>query len=359
MSPAKFKCKQCGAELEFGAGTASLVCPYCGCANEIQGQGPIGVGDQKEIDFNDYVRQYEENLGTAGQEVKLVKCSTCGGETTLQPSVTAGFCDFCGAQLQVPVQTQKVMAPQYVLPFKLAKEQSGQKLEAWLKGLWFAPVGFKRLAYASGQLKGIYFPFWTFDARTSTWYRGERGDSRRVASGKDAKGNTTYRTETHWTPKSGTIQKDFDDLLVPGSHSLPQGLTRQLSNWNLNGMVEYNEAYIAGFHAESYTVDVRDASENAREQMEEAITSAVKREIGGDKQRIHEKKSAYNDVTFKYVLLPVWFTIYNYKGKLFNVVINADSGEIEGERPWSTLKIIGLILAILLVLGAVALFSQQ
>ena len=211
-------------------------------------------------------------------------------------------------------------------------------------------LAFKRLAYASGQVKGIYFPFWTFDADTSTWYRGERGTDRRVASGKDAKGNTTYRTETYWTPKSGNINKNFDDLLVPGSHSLPDGLTRQLNKWNLNGMVEYNEAYIAGFHAESYTVDVRDASENAREQMEEAITSAIKREIGGDKQRIHEKKTAYSDITFKYVLLPIWFTIYNYKGKLFNVVINADSGEIEGERPWSVFKILSLILAVVLVL---------
>ncbi|HBA83403.1 MAG TPA: hypothetical protein DCZ95_04840 [Verrucomicrobia bacterium] len=339
-----FKCKQCGAELAFAAGTSSLACPYCGAANEIEGQGPVKAGDQKEIKFDEYVNRYESQLGASGMEVKVVKCAACGGETTLSPNVTSGFCDFCGAQLSVPAQSWKVMKPQYVLPFKLTREQSTQKLQTWMKELWFAPVGFKRLAYASGQIKGIYFPFWTFDSKTSTWYRGERGDNHRVASGKDSKGNVQYKTVTNWTPKSGTIGQTFDDVLVPGSDSLPKGLTGQLDQWNLDGMVEYADAYIAGFHAESYTVDVRNASDLAREKMEARIVEAIRRDIGGDQQRIHEKKTAYQEVTFKHILLPIWFTLYNYKGKLYNVVINADSGEIEGERPWSILKMILLIL---------------
>jgi DNA-directed RNA polymerase subunit RPC12/RpoP len=358
MEQTLLKCKQCGAELAFAAGTSSLACPYCGASNEIKGNGPVKTTDQVEILFDEYVNQYESQLGASGLEVKVVKCATCGGETTLAPSVTSGFCDFCGAQLTVPAKSWKVMKPQYVLPFKLTKEQSSQKLQAWLKGLWFAPVAFKRLAYASGQVKGIYFPFWTFDAQTSTWYRGERGDDHRVATGKDSKGNTQYKTVTNWTPKSGTINKNFDDLLVPGSDSLPEGLTDQLDQWNLNGLVEYDDAYIAGFHAESYTIDVRDASETARGKMEERIVEAINRDIGGDHQRIHEKRTTYQDVTFKHILLPIWFTIYNYKGKMYNVVINADSGEIEGERPWSILKITILILCILAVLAIGYLVSQ-
>ena len=99
MSPAKFKCKQCGAELEFGAGTASLVCPYCGCANEIQGQGPVSASEQKEINFNDYLQQYEENLGAT--EVVLDDADLAAIATALDATPIAG--DRYPAHLQARV----------------------------------------------------------------------------------------------------------------------------------------------------------------------------------------------------------------------------------------------------------------
>jgi hypothetical protein len=65
-------------------------------------------------------------------------------------------------------------------------------------------------------------------------------------------------------------------------------------------------------------------------------------------------------VTFKHLLLPVWLMAYRYKDKPYRVVINAVTGEVSGERPYSVVKIVSAIVAGLAVAAAVWwLFQQQ
>ena len=84
--------------------------------------------------------------------------------------------------------------------------------------------------------------------------------------------------------------------------------------------------------------------------MAQVIRSDVRRDIGGDAQRIHDIQTRYGDVSFKHILLPVWVASYRYGGKAYQFVVNGQTGEVQGERPYSWIKIaiavlIGLILA--------------
>ena len=115
-------------------------------------------------------------------------------------------------------------------------------------------------------------------------------------------------------------------------------------------MVPYSPEYLAGFQAEGYSVDLEQGFVEAREKMDRVIARDVRFDIGGDRQRIHSIDTTLRDITFKHILLPVWMAAYKYRGKSYRFVINARTGQVQGERPYSAWKIafaalIGLAIA--------------
>ena len=149
-----------------------------------------------------------------------------------------------------------------------------------------------------------------------------------------------------WYPASGRVKRFFDDVLVLASRSLPKRFTDALKPWDLAELVPYSPKYIAGFRAEGYTVDLDDGCSEARAQMDRVIARNVRFDIGGDRQRVHHIDTTVSDVTLKHIRLPVWLAAYKYRGKTYRFVVNARTGRVQRERPYSTWKI-----AIAVVLG--------
>ena len=107
-------------------------------------------------------------------------------------------------------------------------------------------------------------------------------------------------------------------------------------------------------------MNIRDAFAEAKVIMEGVIHSSVVRDIGGDEQRVYHIDTHYMDITFKHILLPLWISAYHYNNKTFRFMINARTGEVQGERPYSWIKITLFVLSILGVIGGVIyLFSQK
>jgi hypothetical protein len=53
------------------------------------------------------------------------------------------------------------------------------------------------------------------------------------------------------------------------------------------------------------------------------------------------------NVLFRLLLLPLWIATYIAGGKTFDVFVNANTGEVIGERPYSAVKIIAAVVAAL------------
>jgi hypothetical protein len=79
--------------------------------------------------------------------------------------------------------------------------------------------------------------------------------------------------------------------------------------------------------------------------MDEVIRQDVTRHIGGDHQRINSLHTRHSDVTFKHVLLPLWICSSRFKDKVFRFLVNARTGEVQGQRPWSPIKIALAVIA--------------
>jgi DNA-directed RNA polymerase subunit RPC12/RpoP len=366
MEPARaaekrqFPCNQCGAKLDFAPGRDALQCPYCSAQVQI----PRSEEQIEELDFRKILAQAAETQET--RETQRVKCGKCGAETTMPPEISAGMCPFCGDNLVLTRSSSTQLVPKALLPFHVNQKQAFESFRHWISGLWFAPSDLKQYAQSEGKLIGVYVPYWTYDSDTTSFYRGQRGDdyheTETYTAYENGKAVTRTRqvTRTRWLSVSGTLWNSFDDILVLASKSLPRKQADRLEPWDLSKLVPYAEEYLSGFRAESYQIKLDEGFEIAKGIMDAIIREAICRDIGGDHQRIESVKTGYGKITFKHILLPVWLSAYRYMDKAFRILINARTGEVQGERPYSKWKIAAavaaalLIIVILIALGAMS-----
>ncbi len=352
------KCKNCGANLKFKPGTHSLTCDYCQTVNDIA----VEKTEVVENDFNTYIEELEAK--TEHQVISTVKCGSCGANTTLQPNVTSSNCPYCDTPLVVKdAATCDIIKPSYVLPFKVERNTAKEGFVKWVGGLWFAPNKLKNYAQNSAEkLKGVYLPYWTYDSNTESDYTGLRGDHYYVTeSYTDGNGNRQTRSvqKTRWSAASGHVSNSFDDVLVCASSSLPEKLVNELEPWDLPELINYNDNFLAGFVTESYQTGLKEGFGKAKVRMEDRIRSSVRRDIGGDTQQITTLNTDYNDITFKHILLPLWISAYRYNNKVYRFTINARTGEVQGERPYSAIKIALLVIAIIGIIVGIVYWNKN
>ncbi|MDA3928457.1 MAG: hypothetical protein PF541_05820, partial [Prolixibacteraceae bacterium] len=246
--------------------------------------------------------------------------------------------------------------------FKLSADEAKNAIKTWVKKWWIAPKDLKKAVLNFDHFKGIYIPYWTFDTDTSSRYTGQRGEhyyvSESYTTTEDGKSVTKTRQvqKTRWYNVRGQVNKFFDDILTVATKSLPQKYIYKLEPWDLENLVPFDKSYLSGFITEKYQVELDEGFEIAKGIAEKEIQQLVRRDIGGDEQRVHSLNTKYNDITFKHLLLPVFVSAYKFKGKLFQFLVNGRTGEVQGQRPYSWIKITLAVVTVLIVIAVIVYF---
>lgn len=342
------KCKSCGGITHYSPADQNLKCVYCGQITELDKT----AAEIKENDFNHWKDRADENNEEQTVELTEIKCRQCGATTSLAPNISAAKCVFCSTPLILnEASVKRFWQPEYLLPFKIAEKECTINFNKWLGKKWFTPSKLKKGGVQTDAFKGVYLPFWTYDAETQTQYTGERGENR-TETYRNSKGEESRRTVTDWYSTSGEVSESFDDIIVPATKTLPPKIMNQLTNWDMMNCVAYRKEFMAGFITEIYQIDFREGMEKAKEKMDISIEITIKSDIGGDSQRIRNKNTQYDDIMFKLLLLPIWISAFQFNGKLYQFVINGRTGQVVGEYPKSTAKIVSLVLLIIAIIGA-------
>ncbi|WP_114967078.1 primosomal protein N' (replication factor Y) - superfamily II helicase [Alkalilacustris brevis] len=347
----RFPCARCGANLRYAPGQISMRCSYCGHQQEIPGvDDATRKAAMRPLDLH-------KTLGRALpeqtiEETRVLSCPNCGAQVEFDRDVHSAECPFCATPVVTDTGKHRHIKPQAVLPFTLTEADARAAFRKWLAGLWFAPNGLKKFARRDHRLAGVYVPYWAFDADTRSQYHGERGTYYYTGTGK------RRRRRTRWRRVSGQVSRRFENLLIMASRSLPRRYVRALEPWHLDALEAYDPQFIAGFRAEGYTVALDEGHGLAQERMDEIIREDVRRDIGGDAQRIHSLDTTTANERFRHLLLPLWVAAYRYRGESYRFVVNAQTGKVRGERPWSAWKIAFAVLAGLLALAGFAYLTE-
>jgi DNA-directed RNA polymerase subunit RPC12/RpoP len=358
----RFLCPSCSADMEFDPESGEMKCRYCGHKQAVAVAPPAVAGVQPHP-FAEMLNQTgTAHLQPVSDQALEVHCSGCGAVVAFHPPEVAGMCSFCGAAIVAePKAADPLIAPDGVLPVKVPKTLAQKEVQQWLASRWFAPNALKKLAHQEG-IGGVYLPFWSYDSDTDSRYRGERGEhyyETEWYTDSDGKQQTRQVQHTRWYPASGRVARHFDDVLIAATRSVSENRLNKLQPWDLNALCPYEPAYLAGFKAQRYQVELPAGFETAKQVMGRVIESDVRRDIGGDEQRIASVDTDYSNVMFRHLLLPVWIGAYKFQNKVYQVMVNARTGEVQGERPYSTAKILSLILFIIALILVIAVLNQK
>ena len=344
-----YPCAGCGASMSFDAATQGLACPQCG------GKTPVAL-PRTELEEQDLEAALAAGEGKAAEPgSRRLKCPGCAAEIRASEGLEARPCPFCGAaEVMADVPGDGVLPPEGVLPFKVDRSASSEIFRKWVSSRWFAPSALKKLSRAE-LLRGVYVPFWTFDASAdSSWTALSGTYYYTTETYRDAQGNTHVREVRHvrWWPSSGRHAGAYDDVPVCASRGLPDALLSGIEPFDLKAAAAYEPKCLAGWEAEACQVALRDAWTTASGRMRTAEERACDAQVPGDTHMGLSVRTALSDLRFKPILLPVWIAAYRYGEKDYRFLVNGMTGAVKGESPWSAWKV---SIAAAVVLGLTAL----
>lgn len=352
-----FTCDSCGAPQKFSPATGKLICEFCST------QVSIAVDDDiiHEYEFPEAVETLNKQKNQA--ITKDVKCVKCGGGFTLTPYSFSSNCPYCDTPAIIDFIRE--ITPKSLLPFTLTHKKAQGLFKKWVGSRWFAPSAFKKYLDGDNTLTGYYLPYWTYDSDTTSPYQGLRGDVYYVTVTKTVIQNGKHRQvqvqepRINWVPVSGTVYVSFDDVTVGASKTISRAILDSLEPWDTTKLVGFDEKYLSGFEAEEYTIGLDNGFEFAKVKMSYKIEKNIRYDIGGDQQQIHSMHTKHTNVTYKNVLFPVWTASFQWKDKSYHYAINAQTGKVVGDRPYSITKIVFAVLSVITIVGGFLYLERE
>ena len=334
------KCPNCGATIVFDPASGMMHCDYCGYSCELP-----KAEDGNEICEMDFESALHTESFNWGEQKKEVQCKQCGAVTIYDALETAAVCPFCGSTSVMPAATNNTIAPGAVCPFAVTKEQAGERFTNWLKRKWFAPRKAKKSA-SPEAFQGVYLPYWTYDAQTTSNFSGRVGYDKQE---KDRDGKT--RTVIDWDNVTGIYQEFFDDVTIMASKRQTDSGVRACGPFDFSKLIPYSPQVVAGFVAERYSVGLKEGWEQAqgiiKSRLNSNIGSYMRKRWHADHTEAIRFSTLYSNITYKYLLMPVWISSFKYKDKIYQFAVNGQTGKVGGKSPVSAWKVIAFIAALI------------
>ena len=285
----KFSCPACGGEAQWNPGKQALVCPFCGTTapGKLE-QTPGGDAVIREHDLVAALRGVPDASRGWQAEKVSVKCQSCQAISVFDPARVGQRCDFCGSSALVPYEEIKAaFRPESLLAMKLSESQVRDAIRQWYGNRWFAPNKLKGSALTD-TVKGVYIPYWTFDAQVHADWTAESGYHYYVTetyTDSQGKSQTRQVQKTRWVPSAGSVDHFFDDELVPASRGVQMDLLRRVEPFPTKELTPYNPGFLSGWVVERYQIDLLAAAQQSRAQIESEMENLCAQEVPGDTYR--------------------------------------------------------------------------
>ena len=314
-----YKCKNCGAPLEFDIQKQNHSCKFClseFAVSELSGQDVSTPDTPPEIPHDEY-----------GDGAMAYSCSSCGGKIVTDTNTVSTFCVYCHSPTIIAANLTGEYRPAKVIPFKLGKEEVKTAMCALLKKRPLLPKDFRMFA-EKGEISGMYVPFWLFSADMQGFLAAQ---GVRVMSWSDANFRYT-KTDTFHVERAADVA--FNNLPADGSAKMDSKLTQALEPFDYAAMQDFSMQYLSGHFAESYDIDSESASVHAFNRMDSGLTKMLEETVTGyNSYSVTARHNQRRKQDAMYVMLPVWTLSADYKGKRYTFAMNGQTGKMVGKLP--------------------------
>lgn len=322
------KCPACGGKIEFDTGRQKLTCPFCGTeyASDALESFADDLGDTSKDNMNWSVASGQFTAEEVAS-MSMYKCKSCGGEIVGTASLGATTCPYCDSPVVMTGQFAGDLKPDMVLPFKLDKRAAKEALQKHISKKKMVPGVFKQDNHID-EIKGVYIPFWLFDAKANARIKYKATKVERWSDDK-----YDYEATSHYSIKrAGSL--NFKEVPVNGSTNADNKMMESVEPFSTKDAVPFSTGYLAGFMADKYDISSEQCSERANERIrtstEEAFRSTVK---GYDTVTAEKSTISLDDATARYALCPVWLLNTTWNGQKFTFAVNGQTGKIVGDLP--------------------------
>ncbi len=341
-----YKCPSCGAPLVFDSETQKMRCDSCLNSFTIE---QVDSFQQAEFAKNSFEFDWaKENANDETLEnMNIYTCPSCGAEIVADENTAATQCHYCGNQTILPQKLTGAYKPDYVIPFKIEKEDAKKALKGFYKGKFLLPKLFKD-ENRIDKITGVYVPFWLFDCDVSA---DVRYDATRINTWSDKNFNYS-KTDHYLVHRVGDIC--FEKIPVDGSSKMEDSYMDSIEPFEYGGLEQFKTAYLSGYLADKYDVGSKESTERANLRISESVKEAFAQTVTG--YTSVTPKSCSVKTTggkVKYALLPVWLLNTKYKDKMYTFALNGQTGKMVGELPIDRAKFWGLLFGVAAVITAI------
>lgn len=362
-----YQCPACTGPLHYSAKSGKLACDYCGSSfdvaeiealyarKEAEAAAAKQAADAKAEaaqaakaeaaeaaaasggwDTSDLSRDW----GAEADGLRVYSCPSCGAELICDQRTAATACPYCGNPAIVPGQFSGALRPDYILPFRLSKDDAVQALRAHYKGKPFLPRSFTSANHIE-QIQGVYVPFWLFDG-------GAEGAASYRASNTNVFETGDYEiTETrhYHVVRAGSLA--FEKIPVDASSKMPDDHMDSIEPFDYAQLRPFSTAYLPGYLADKYDVTIDDSRDRADTRCRETLAQALRDTVTGYGACVTEREDiALRRGKVHYALLPVWMLSTKWRGQDFLFAMNGQTGKLVGDLPTDRGRFWGMFAAI-------------
>ena len=324
-----YKCPCCGGAIGFDSGTQNMKCPYCDSEFDVETLASYDseLNSQQEDSMSWDTASGEEWFPADEEGLRIYLCNSCGGEIICDDTTSATSCPYCGSPVVMKCQLAGDLKPDLVIPFKLDKKAAKAALKKHYEGKRLLPKVFKDENHLD-EIKGVYVPFWLFDADADA---GIRYKAKNVRFWSDSNYNYT-ETSCYSVHRGGTV--GFRSVPVDGSSKMADDLMESIEPYDLGEAVDFSTAYLAGYLADRYDVDVNESILRANERIKKSTEECFAQTVSGYDSVIVEHSSVrFENGSSRYALYPVWLLSTTWKGKIYTFAMNGQTGKFVGDLP--------------------------
>ena len=353
-----YQCSSCTGPLHYDGAAGRLQCDYCGSSfdpaeiEKLYAEKEQQAASQPETgsDTGEWQSSADEDWGTDADKMRVYSCPSCGAQLICEETTAATSCPYCGNPTVIPEQFSGILKPDYILPFKLSKEDAVSALKRHYKGKLLLPKLFRDNNHI-GELRGIYVPFWLFDGEA------EGSANYMATTTRVFRHGDTEITETSFyeVQRAGTLP--FSRVPVDASRKMPDDYMDSIEPFDYAGLKPFSTAYLPGFFADKFDVSIEESSSRADKRCRQSLSDALQGTARNGRpytsvmptgEDIHLKRTGVH-----YALLPVWMLNTRWNGKNYMFAMNGQTGRMVGDLPVDRKRFWGLFAAVAAPMTAV------